>query len=229
MIVLDEADEMLSLGFKEQIYDIYRYLPPSAQIVLSSATLPPEVLEITTKFMSDPVKILVRRDELTLEGIRQFFIAVDKEDWKSDTLCDLYDSVTIAQAVIFVNTRKKVDWLAGKMREANFTVAAMHGEMPQKERDAIMNEFRQGHARVLITTDIWARGIDVQQVSLVINYDLPSNRECYLHRIGRSGRFGRRGVAINFVPSDEMKGLRELEQFYATQIDEMPANVADLI
>jgi ATP-dependent RNA helicase len=133
MLILDEADEMLGRGFKEQIYDVYRHLPPETQIVLVSATLPHEVLELTTKFMTDPVRVLVKRDELTLEGIKQFFVAVEKEDWKFDTLCDLYDTLTITQAVIFCNTRRKVDWLTEKMREANFTVSSMHGEMPQKE------------------------------------------------------------------------------------------------
>ena len=255
MLVIDEADEMLNKGFKEQIYDIYRYLPPSTQVVLISATLPQEVLDMTSRFMNDPVKvtplvvfdmdplffftsvphyhslfqILVKRDELTLEGIKQFFVAVEKEEWKFDTLCDLYDTLTITQAVIFCNTRKKVDWLAAKMRENNFTVSAMHGDMPQKERDTIMEEFRSGGSRVLIATDVWGRGIDVQQVSLVINYDLPLNRELYIHRIGRSGRFGRKGVSINFVKEDDVKTLRDIEQYYSTQIDEMPMNVADLI
>merc|ERR1712216_505997 len=229
MFVLDEADEMLSQGFKEQIYDVYRYLPPATQVVLVSATLPHEVLEMTTKFMNDPVRVLVKRDELTLEGIKQFFVAVEREQWKFDTLCDLYDTLTITQAVIFCNTRRKVGWLTNKMREANFTVASMHGEMPQKEREAIMQEFRDGKQRVLITTDVWARGLDVSQVSLVINYDLPNNRELYIHRIGRSGRFGRKGVAINFVKEDDIRILRDIEQYYSTQIDEMPMNVADLI
>jgi len=229
MLVLDEADEMLSKGFKEQIYDVYRYLPPATQVVLVSATLTPDVLSMTKKFMTDPIRILVKRDEITLEGIKQFFVAVEKEEWKFDTLCDLYDTLTITQAVIFVNTRRKVDWLTEKMRKANFTVVSMHGDMAQSERDAIMTQFRNGDARVLITTDIWARGIDVQQVSLVINYDLPNNRELYIHRIGRSGRFGRKGVAINFVKSDDIRILRDIEQFYSTQIDEMPMNVADLI
>ncbi|KAL0372011.1 UNVERIFIED_CONTAM: Eukaryotic initiation factor 4A-3 [Sesamum calycinum] len=225
----DESDEMLSRGFKDQIYDVYRYLPPELQVVLISATLPNEILEITSKFMTDPVRILVKRDELTLEGIKQFFVAVEREEWKFDTLCDLYDTLTITQAVIFCNTKRKVDWLTAKMRENNFTVSSMHGDMPQKERDAIMAEFRSGQTRVLITTDVWARGLDVQQVSLVINYDLPNNRELYIHRIGRSGRFGRKGVAINFVKSDDIKILRDIEQYYSTQIDEMPMNVADLI
>ena len=228
-LVLDEADEMLNKGFKEQIYDVYRYLPPETQVVLVSATLPNEVLEITGKFMTDPIRILVKRDELTLEGIKQFFVAVEKEEWKFDTLCDLYDTLTITQAVIFCNTKKKVDWLTEKMRGNNFTVSAMHGDMPQKERDAIMGEFRGGTTRVLITTDVWARGIDVQQVSLVINYDLPNNRENYIHRIGRSGRYGRKGVAINFVKADDIGVLRDIEQYYSTQIDEMPMNVADLV
>mmetsp|Transcript_1536 Transcript_1536/g.4850 ORF Transcript_1536/g.4850 Transcript_1536/m.4850 type:complete len:412 (-) Transcript_1536:171-1406(-) len=229
MLVIDEADEMLSRGFKEQIYDIYRYLPPATQVVLISATMPGEILEMSTKFMTDPVRILVKRDELTLEGIKQFFVAVDREEWKFDTLCDLYDTLTITQAVIFCNTKKKVDWLTEKMRQANFTVSAMHGDMPQKERDEIMVEFRSGASRVLITTDVWGRGLDVQQVSLVICYDLPNNRELYIHRIGRSGRFGRKGVAINFVKTEDIRILRDIEQFYSTQIDEMPMNVADLI
>jgi len=229
MLVLDEADELLNKGFKDQIYEVYRYLPPATQVVLLSATLPYDVLEMTTKFMTDPIRILVKRDELTLEGIKQFFVAVEKEEWKFDTLCDLYDTLTITQAVIFCNTRRKVDWLTEKMRTANFTVSSMHGEMVQKERDAIMAEFRGGTSRVLITTDVWARGIDVQQVSLVINYDLPSNRENYIHRIGRSGRFGRKGVAINFVTVDDVRILRDIEQYYGTQIDEMPVNAAELI
>jgi len=229
MLVLDEADEMLSRGFKEQIYDVYRYLPPQTQVVLVSATLPREVLEMTRKFMNNPIRILVKRDELTLEGIKQFFVAVEKEEWKFDTLCDLYDTLTITQAVIFCNTKKKVDWLKDQMTQANFTVVSMHGDMPQQEREEVMKKFRAGEFRVLITTDVWARGLDVSQVSLVINYDLPNNRELYIHRIGRSGRFGRKGVAINFVKNDDVRILRDIEQFYSTQIDEMPMSVADLI
>jgi len=229
IFVLDEADEMLSRGFKEQIYDVFQLLPPATQVVLLSATMPQEVLEVTTKFMREPVRILVKRDELTLEGIKQFYIAVEKEEWKLDTLCDLYETVTITQAVIFCNTRRKVDWLTQKLHEREFTVSAMHGDMDQAQRDLIMKEFRSGSSRVLITTDLLARGIDVQQVSLVINYDLPTNRENYIHRIGRGGRFGRKGVAINFVTNEDVRMLRDIEQFYNTQIDEMPMNVADLI
>jgi translation initiation factor 4A len=227
--VLDEADEMLSRGFKDQIYDIFTTLPEDVHVGLFSATMPPDALEITQRFMNNPIRILVKRDELTLEGIKQFYINVEREEWKLDTLCDLYDTLNITQAVIFCNTRRKVDWLTDKMRQRDFTVSSTHGDVSQKERDVILNEFRTGSSRVLITTDLLARGIDVQQVSLVINYDLPRNLENYIHRIGRSGRFGRKGVAINFVTNDDVRPLRELEAFYQTQIDEMPAHVADLI
>jgi translation initiation factor 4A len=162
-------------------------------------------------------------------GIKQFYIAIEREEWKFETLCDLYSTLTITQAIIYCNTRRKVDWLTQKMQEKDFTVSSMHGELDQRERDTIMREFRSGSSRVLITTDLLARGIDVQQVSLVINYDLPTNRENYIHRIGRSGRFGRKGVSINFIVQSDVKYMKDIEQFYNTQIEEMPANVADLL
>jgi len=259
MLVIDEADEMLGRGFKEQLYDIYRYLPPETQVVLISATMPHDVLEMTTKFMNDPVRILVKRDELTLEGIKQFFVAVEQEDWKFDTLCDLYDILTITQAVIFCNTRLKVlSYLSGGMRTLLFRST---GSLPKCAKQTslflrCMERWPKTNVRALWRTSVWARaessspptcgdevssplveqrlifgslGLDVQQVSLVINYDLPNSRELYIHRIGRAGRFGRKGVAINFVKSDDIRILRDMEQFYGTQIDEMPMNVADLI
>lgn len=229
IFVLDEADEMLSRGFKDQIHDVFQKLNQSVQVILLSATMPTDVLEVSTRFMRDPIRILVKKEELTLEGIKQFFVNVEREEWKYDTLCDLYDTLSITQAVIFCNTRRKVDWLTHSMQDKDFTVSAMHGDMEQRERDLIMRQFRSGSSRVLITTDLLARGIDVQQVSLVINYDLPSNRENYIHRIGRGGRFGRKGVAINFVTEDDRRALKDIEQFYNTRIEEMPMNVADLI
>jgi translation initiation factor 4A len=229
MFMLDEADEMLSRGFKDQIYDIFQLLPPKLQVGIFSATLSPEALELTLKFMNKPVRILVKRDELTLEGIKQFYVNVEKEDYKLDTLCDLYETLAITQSIIFANTRRKVDWLTDKMGERDHTVSATHGDMDQNQRDVIMREFRSGSSRVLITTDLLARGIDVQQVSLVINYDLPTQPENYLHRIGRSGRFGRKGVAINFVIKDDERLLHDIQRFYNTTIEELPNNVADLI
>lgn len=229
LFIMDEADEMLSRGFRDQIYQIFRLLPEKVQVAMFSATMPLEVLEVSRRFMRDPIRILVKRNELTLEGIKQFYVAVEKEEWKLGTLCDLYETLTITQAIIYCNTRRKVDWLTEKMREKDFTVSAMHGDMEQKERELIMREFRSGSSRVLITTDLLARGIDVQQVSLVINYDLPVNRENYIHRIGRGGRFGRKGVAINFLTQGDVRYLRDIEQFYSTQIEEMPMDVADLL
>ena len=221
--VLDEADEMLSRGFKDQIYDVFQKLPPSVHVGLFSATMPADVLELTSKFMRDPIRILVKRDELTLDGIKQFYVMVEREEWKLDTLCDLYETLTITQAMIFVNTRRKVEWLTEKMHARDFTCSAIHADLDQKERELIMREFRSGSSRVLITTDVLARGIDVQQVSLVINYDLPTNRENYIHRIGRGGRFGRKGVAINFLTNDDVRTLREIEQFYNTQARSPPS------
>lgn len=229
VLILDEADELFTKGFKEQIYEIYKHLPPSVQVVVVSATLPREVLEMTSKFTTDPVKILVKRDEISLLGIKQYYVQCEREDWKFDTLCDLYDNLTITQAVIFCNTKLKVNWLADQMKKQNFTIVAMHGDMKQDERDSIMNDFRRGNSRVLISTDVWARGIDVQQVSLVINYDLPTDKENYIHRIGRSGRFGRKGTAINLITKDDVVTLKELEKYYSTKIKEMPMNINDIM
>uniref|UniRef100_A0A8D1Z6Z3 RNA helicase n=1 Tax=Sus scrofa TaxID=9823 RepID=A0A8D1Z6Z3_PIG len=243
MFVLDEADEMLSRGFKDQIYDIFQKLNSNTQVVLLSATMPSDVLEVTKKFMRDPIRILVKKEELTLEGIRQFYINVEREEWKLDTLCDLYETLTITQAVIFINTRRKVDWLTEKMHARDFTVSAMHGDMDQKERDVIMREFRSGSSRVLITTDLLARGIDVQHLPgcppppptpsppcTAAPRSSPSSSYSNLFpRIGRGGRFGRKGVAINMVTEEDKRTLRDIETFYNTSIEEMPLNVADLI
>ncbi|VDL78136.1 unnamed protein product [Nippostrongylus brasiliensis] len=229
MFVLDEADEMLSRGFKDQIYEVFKTLPQEVQVVLLSATMPADVLEVTNRFMRNPIRILVKKEELTLEGIRQFYINVQKDEYKFETLCDLYEAVNVTQAVIFCNTRRKVEQLTEQMTKKQFTVSSLHGDMEQQDRDVIMREFRSGSSRVLITTDLLARGIDVQQVSLVINYDLPSNRENYIHRIGRSGRFGRKGVAINFITDNDARQLKDIESFYNTIIEEMPASINDLL
>jgi len=229
LFILDEADEMLSRGFKDQIYDVFQNLPSEVQVGLFSATMPPEALDITTNFMTSPLKILVKQEEVTLEGIRQFYINCEKEDWKLDTLFDLYDTLNIAQAVIFCNTRKRVDWLTDQLRQKDFTVSATHGDLQPEERNKILTEFRTASSRILITTDLLARGIDVHGVSLVINYDLPRNMEKYIHRIGRSGRFGRKGIAINLIAHEDQARLKEIERFYNTLVEEMPSNISELI
>lgn len=229
VFILDEADEMLSRGFKDQVYDVFQFLPPEVQVGLFSATLPPDVLEISTKFLRDPVRILVKKENITLEGIKQFYVAVEKEEWKFDTLIDLYETLTINQAIIYVNSRRKVEFLKAEMESRDFTVSCIHGDMLPQDRSRVMQEFRSGSSRVLLSTDLTARGIDVRGVSVVINYDLPFHRENYIHRIGRGGRFGRKGIAINFVKQEDAQTLRDLEEYYATEIKEMPGNVADLI
>lgn len=229
MLIIDEADELFTRGFKTQVYDIYRYLPSSTQVAIISATMFEDIEELASKFLVDPIRIAVKKEHLSLEGIQQFYVNVEAEEWKFDTLCDIFDSISITQCVIFCSTRKKVDWLTQKVKEANFTVCSIHGDMPQRDRDAVMSEFRQGKSRLLITTDIWARGIDIQQVSLVINYDLPTSNETYLHRIGRSGRFGRKGTAINFVTNENAKDLRSLEKFYSIRIKTLPSNLKTIV
>jgi translation initiation factor 4A len=228
LLVVDEADEMLSKIFLNQIYDIFRFLPTEIQVALFSATMTPDFFDLTKNFMRDPIKILVKTEELTLEGIAQYFINVERNDYKFEVLCDLYESFSISQSIIYCNSRKAVDEITRKMIDNNFTVASIHGDMTQDERNKIMGEFRNGISRVLISTDLLSRGIDIQQVSIVINYDVPNNIESYLHRIGRSGRFGRKGVSINFVTYYDIKKLHEIETFYSTQISEMPSDLASV-
>jgi len=229
IFVLDEADEMLSRGFSEQIQRIFHYIPLEAQVALFSATMPPEMLDLTDKFMKDPIRFLVQAEELTLDGIRQYYVYVQDENTKFDVLCDLYSVISVTQSMIYVNSRKKANIIAEKMQSCNFTVSCINGSMTQEERNTVMQDFRSGTTRVLITTDILSRGIDVQQVSLVLNYELPLEKEVYIHRIGRSGRFGRKGVAINLVGPWEYNDLQKLEKFYSTQINELPANIDQLI
>lgn len=227
LFVLDEADEMLSAGFKDQVHRIFKRLPPEVQACLFSATMPPEILDLTKRFMRDPVEILVKRDQLTLEGIQQFYVACEREEWKLDVLCDLYETLTISQSIIYCNTRRKAEVLYQEMTKRDFTVSVIHADLDKDYRNLVMREFRSGSSRVLISTDLLARGIDVQQVSLVINYDLPLKVENYLHRIGRSGRFGRKGVAINFLTARDVRSMRDIERHYETQIEELPADIAD--
>ncbi|KAH7818254.1 Translation initiation factor 4A [Monocercomonoides exilis] len=229
IFVLDEADEMLSQGFKDKIVEINSNLPKNAQTVLLSATMPQEIIEITRQILNDPVQILVPRDELTLDGLRQFYVAVEKEEFKEEALFDLYDSIQVAQCVIFCNSKRKVDYITEDLRSRKFTVSSIHGAMEQEDRNRIMQDFRDGKNRVLVTTDLLSRGIDVQQISLVVNYDLPMEKESYIHRIGRSARFGKKGIAINLVTEEDGQMLKDIQEFYGTKIEEMPANIKELL
>ncbi len=229
LLVIDEADEMLSKIFSNQIYDIFRFLPNSIQVGLFSATMTDEFFKLSKCFMRDPVKILVKNEELTLEGIRQFYINIEKGEYKFDTLCDIYEACSISQTIIYCNSKRSVDDISRKLNDNNFSIASIHGEMSQEERNKIMKEFRDGTTRILISTDLLSRGIDVQQVSLVINFDVPNNIECYIHRIGRSGRYGRKGVAINFLTNYDYKKMEEIEKYYSTQVEELPSNFKEFL
>jgi translation initiation factor 4A len=227
--ILDEADEMLSRGFKDQIYEIFQYVPKETQICIFSATLPPQALEVTEKFMNNPLQILVKKEELTLEGIQQYYLGLEQESWKIATLIDLYDKLSISQSIIFANSRRKAEYIKEQLMLQDHVVHYIHGEMSQDDRNDVMEKFRLGQIRILISTDIIARGIDIQQVSIVINYDIPKYREVYIHRIGRSGRYGRKGTAINFVTDKEYQHLRDIMEFYQTDIQPLPENIKDLI
>jgi len=225
IIVVDEADEMLSQGFKEQIYDIFNHLPKDVQVALFSATLPVEINGITDKFMRNPVKILVKTDQLTLEGIDQYYVALNNDDDKYEALKDIYSAISVSQCIIYCNSIHRVQNLYSAMMSDDFSVCQIHSSMDKSERIKNYNEFVSGKCRVLISTNLTARGIDVQQVSSVINFDIPKSVETYLHRIGRSGRWGRKGMAINFVTAYDVNNIRTIEQHYATEIKELPAQV----
>lgn len=230
LIILDEADQMLDKGFKEQISEIFKYVHPTTQISVYSATMPNDIIFLTDKFMKDPIKILIKKESLTLEGIKQFYIALNNEQDKYMTLMDLYESLFISQSIIYCSSKKKVTWLSDQLNNQGYSVSSIHGDIVQKERDEIMINFRKNTTRVLITTDLLSRGIDIQQVSLVINYDLPRDKQSYIHRIGRTGRYGRKGVAINLLATEnDMKNLYDIQKYYNTQINEMPANIESFL
>ena len=229
VLVLDEVDVMLSEGFREAVYDIFKTLAPDCQVIIVSATFTEEVHAISNKFLRNPIKVLVPQEQVTLEGISQFYVSVDHENQKLDVLLDLYETLTLTQSIIFVNSRRKALWLAEAMNAEEHTVSCIHGEMQQSERDITLREFVAGASRVLIATDILARGIDVQQVSAVMNFELPNDRANYVHRIGRGGRFGRRSVAINLVTEQDKHMLQDIERFWSTEVLEMPSNVADFM
>ena len=227
MLVIDEADEMLSTGFKSQMYKIFQFLPNNIQIGLFSATMSEELEDLAQKIMQNPIKILVKKEQLTLQGISQYFININNDFQKYETLKDIFGVLAISQSIIYCNSVKRVDDLEEAMLEDNFPVKKIHGKMPEKERKEIFKQFKSGGARVLITSDLFARGIDVQQVNIVINFDIPKSEHTYLHRIGRSGRWGRKGIAINFQSKSDISKLKRIEEYYNTQIEEMPAAWAD--
>lgn len=225
LIILDEADEMLSSGFKDQVCNIFQYLNNEIQVGLFSATIPESITPIISKIMRNPVNISVKREQLTLEGIKQYYLAVDDDRQKYITLKKLFSHITISQTIIYCNSIKRVQDLYEAMCEDGFPVCKIHSSMDKLERDKAFNDFKNGSSRVLISSNVTARGIDIQQVSVVINFDLPKCVHTYLHRIGRSGRWGRKGVGINFITRRDVLQIKKIEEHYSTQISEMPENL----
>jgi translation initiation factor 4A len=226
ILVLDEADEMLSIGFKEQVYNIFQYLNNDVQVGLFSATMPIELQALTDKFMRNPVRILVKSELLTLEGIKQYYVALNDDSQKYATLKDIFNIISMSQCIIYCNSIKRVTDLTEAMQNDGFPVCCIHSNMEKSKRDESYSDFKAGKHRVLISSDVTSRGIDVQQVRTVLNFDLPKCIFKYLHRIGRSGRWGRKGTAINFVTRWDMKTMKEIERHYHTIVDELPSNIA---
>jgi len=229
ILIFDEADEILSFGFKESIYGIIQYIPKNTQICIFSATIPDEVLDLTDKFMNKPEKILVKKDKLTLDGITQFYINVKVNDWKFEVLTDIYETINVSQCIIYINSKNKLMEVNDRLKERGFPVECIHGELSGDLRKHIMEDFKSGKLRILLSTDLLSRGIDIQQLSLVINFDLPREKETYIHRIGRSGRYGRKGVSINFITDRDLEYQNEIQTFYDTKIEEMPQNINDYL
>jgi translation initiation factor 4A len=226
VLILDEADQMLEARFREQVHCILGMgWSEKTQVALLSATMIPEITVVAKSLLNNPVTILLDPDDVTLDGIKQWFVKVDRDEYKLDTLCDIWEHLSIQQATIFVNTRARAEWLGEQMRSRGFDLDFIHGDMSVSERKSRMLDFRSGKCRVLISTDLIARGIDVQQISVVINFELPVQRENYIHRIGRSGRYGRKGASINMVTEREMRAQAEIESFYGTKINVLPLDL----
>ena len=225
LLVLDEADEMLSVGFKDQIYNIFQYLNTNIQVGLFSATMPNELQSLTDKFMRNPVRILVKSEMLTLEGIKQYYVALNDDTQKYATLKDIFNIISMSQCIIYCNSIKRVMDLTDAMINDGFPVCCIHSNMDKLKRDEAYTDFKAGKHRVLISSNVTSRGIDVQQVRTVLNFDLPKCVFNYLHRIGRSGRWGRKGTAINFVTRWDIKTMKDIERHYQTVIEELPSNI----
>lgn len=232
LVALDEADDILDDGVSKELNTILEKVPTGTQICLISATLSTNVFNLSKKIMHEPLKILIKKNEIPVELIKQFYIDVEIEDLKFEVLLDLYNLISTSQAIIFCNTIRKVEWLSQNLKDKNFSITSIHGKMTSNERTDIVKEFRDGKTRILITTDLLARGIDVPLVNLVVNYDLPPNKETYIHRIGRCGRFGKKGVAISLVKmqdQSDIKSLNRMKNYYNMDIDELTDDIEEYL
>lgn len=227
VIIVDEADQMLEDRFKEQLQCILDIgFPSTSRCALFSATMNADVVEFAGKLLENPVRILIPPEEVNLQGIIQYGVQLEREDWKLDVILDLWKNLSITQALIYCNKRQKAEWLSERMTQSGFPITCIHGDMEARERMERMASFRKGETRVLISTDLLARGIDVQQVSLVINYELPTQMDNYIHRIGRSGRYGRKGTAINLLSPEDMRCMKDIEEHYKIKVVILPEDLS---
>jgi superfamily II DNA/RNA helicase len=230
VLIMDEADQMLEDRFQDQVMEILKMgFPTQTRVCLFSATMPAEIVKFTDGILQDPVRILIGAAEVPLQGIKQYYVPLEQEDWKFEVLCDIYSQLHINQAIIYCNKQQRADWLAMKMKDAKFTLECFHGGMTAEERKNRMEEFRKGSCRVLISTDVTARGIDVQQVSTVINFELPLDKSNYIHRIGRTGRYGRKGMTINLVGPNEVRLKQEIESYWSTSWESLPSDLSKIV
>jgi len=225
LIVIDEVDEMLSSGFKDQLYYIFQFIGESIQIALFSATMPPSIDSIVNKIVKNPVKILVESERLTLDGIQQFFVPIQDDEEKYESLKNIFLYLSVSQCIIYCNGVNRVEDLYEAMSFDKYPVCRIHRNMSKEQRHESFMDFKNGKSRVLISTNITSRGIDIQQVSVVINFDVPSCVDSYLHRIGRSGRWGRKGVGINFITERDVDHLRNVEKHYKCDIKQLPSEL----
>lgn len=224
-IIIDEADEMLSQGFQEQVRAIFESLREDVQALIFSATLNNEVLDITTRFMKDPLKIVMEAEKLSLAGISQYYVSVRTDEDKYDILKQIFAKMTIDQCIIYCNSINRVKQLHEAMTRDGFSVVCIHRDLNKMEREHAFKQFKSCQCRYLISSNITARGIDIQQVNVVVNFDLTRDYHTYLHRIGRSGRWGRKGTAINFLTYYDMRIKEDLENYYRMQILPLPENI----
>ena len=226
MVILDEADEMLDMGFREDMETILTETPEERQTVLFSATMPKPIMEIARKFQKDAKIIKVVRKELTVSNIEQFYYEVRPKN-KTEVLCRLIDIYNPRLSVVFCNTKRQVDELISELKGRGYFADGIHGDMKQQQRDRVMDDFRSGKVDILIATDVAARGIDVDDVDMVFNYDIPQDEEYYVHRIGRTGRAGRSGMALSFISGKEVYKLKDIERYCKTKILAKPVPSLD--